>query len=321
MTRPKTRYQISKALLISDIALLCALGMGEAATVDRIAAIVNEDVITEADVSASAEAMLDRPDEASAEQAPKMREFALQRLIEQRLLLQEARKAGVTVESAEVLRRFDQFRERLGSPEEVADQLRQMAMSEEQVREKIRDQLLVQQLVDAKVRATITVSPQEVASELSQHPELAKKGDRIKASHILIRVTEARPVEQARALIEDIRRQALAGAEFEQLARQYSEDDQKDDGGRMDWVAEGELMPELDAALFALKPGEISAPINSRLGVHLLRVDDRRASEHLSLTEAHRSVYQQIYQRKFQDAFLRWIGDIKRKAYIEIPNI
>ena len=86
----------------------------------------------------------------------------------------------------------------------------------------------------------------------------------------------------------------------------------------MGWVAQGELMPELDAALFSLKPGEYSRPIQTHLGFHLVKVEERRTAESLSVAEANRSVYQRLYQQKFQDAFGRWLAQLKRRAYIEI---
>ena len=88
----------------------------------------------------------------------------------------------------------------------------------------------------------------------------------------------------------------------------------------MGWSAPGELLPELDAALFQLPVGELSLPIQTRLGFHLLRVEERRAASSLSVMEAHRTIYEQLYQEKFQQAFSRWLGELTRKAYVELPN-
>ncbi len=88
----------------------------------------------------------------------------------------------------------------------------------------------------------------------------------------------------------------------------------------MGWVAQGELLPELDTALFGLTVGDTSAPIQTRLGFHLVKVEERRPASSLSLTEANRSVYQQLYQQKFQVAFAQWLGELKKKAYIEISG-
>ncbi len=86
----------------------------------------------------------------------------------------------------------------------------------------------------------------------------------------------------------------------------------------MDWIGQGELLPELDAVLFRLSVGEVSLPIQTRLGFHILRLDERRDASSLSLTEANRSISQQLYQAKFQEAFSHWLDGLKGHAYIEI---
>jgi len=162
------------------------------------------------------------------------------------------------------------------------------------------------------------VSPQEVAREIGVHPELAKPGDRARVSHILVRVSETRSAEQARALVEQLHGRLTSGAAFADLARRHSEDSHAEAGGAMGWVAQGELLPELDAVLFSLPIGEVSGPIQTRLGFHLVTVEERRAASSLSVTEANHAVYQQLYQKKFQQAFSRWLDGLLRRAYIEI---
>jgi peptidyl-prolyl cis-trans isomerase SurA len=300
----------------------CVAAQAFAETANRIVAVVNDEVITETDVAAYVNALLEDqsvPSEAEADPAA-VRQAALHRLIEEHLILQEARRAGISVAPEEVVDRLSVLRSRFDSDEAFRQSLVDSHLSEERLRGKLRDQLLVQRVIDAQVRSTVVVSPQEVARELNVHPELAKPGDRVRASHILLRVNDGRPAEQARVLIEDIHRQLTHGAEFSTLARRYSEDPYAEDGGRMDWIAQGELLPELDAALFSLKVGELSGPIQTRLGFHLVKVEERRKASSLSMTEANRAVYQRIYQQKFQERFDRWLAELKRRAYIDIIN-
>ena len=309
---------------VSIVVVLCvASGIRVwAETANRIVAIVNDDIITEADVLSYASAQFDDPQETQRvdPRSVEMQLVVLRRLIEQRLILQEAKRAGVSVATEEILEHLETLRSHFDSDEAFEQSLADSHLTQEQLKEKIREQLMVQRLIDAKIRSTIVVSPQEVAREIGAHPELAKQGDRVRAAHILIRVNEKRSAESARARIEEISKQLSAGAEFGSLAKRYSEDPHAAEGGAMSWVAQGELMPELDAALFRLTPGEWSQPIQTRLGFHLVKVEERKPAESLSTQEAHRTVYQQLYQQKFQDAFVRWLTQLKRHAYIEIPK-
>lgn len=291
-------------------------------TVNRIVAIVNDTVITEADVAAQVHSILDEqglPDPTETESL-EMHMMVLRHLIEQRLILQEAKKLGITVGSDEVAQRLDVLRSRAGSEAQFQQRLADSSLTEEELREKIREQLMVQRVVDAKVRSTIVVTPLEVANALGAHPELSKPGDRVRALHLLVRVTEDRTEAQARARIEELHRQLVQGAEFSALATRYSEDPSAADGGRMEWVAQGELLPELDAVLFSLPVGSISEPIQTRLGFHLVKIEERRTASDLSPTDANRAVFQQLYEQKFEAAMKRWLSELQRHAYIEIPR-
>ena len=112
----------------------------------------------------------------------------------------------------------------------------------------------------------------------------------------------------------------VGAANFPDVAKRYSEDQFRDEAGNMGWVASGEMLPELDAALASLAVGQLSEPIQSRLGFHLVRVEERKPADSLSITDANYSVYQQIYQEKFKKKFTGWMGELRKKAYIELPD-
>jgi peptidyl-prolyl cis-trans isomerase SurA len=88
----------------------------------------------------------------------------------------------------------------------------------------------------------------------------------------------------------------------------------------MGWVAQGELMPELDQAIFALPVGHVSEPIRTKLGLHLVWVEDRKTADDLSVTQAHQEVYQRLYQQKFQAAMAKWLNELRRTAYIAVAS-
>ena len=292
----------------------------EASTANRIVAVVNDEVITQADVEGRVTALLeDRERLPTGQEDPaQVREAVLTRLVEQRLMLQEAKRSGISISSDEVLKRLEEIRGRFDSEEAFQRMLSASGLSKEQLKEQLRDQLMVQRLLDRMVRATIVVSPYEISKAVAEHPELAKTGDRVRVSHLLVRVGDTRSEEQARALIETIHQRVVGGEEFAALATRYSDDPQKEQGGQMGWVAPGELLPELDDAMQRLSVGECSAPIQTKLGFHLIKVEERRTSSSLSVMEANHAVAQRLYQQKFQAQFARWLDELKRRAYIQL---
>ena len=306
--------------LVSALVFLLAVATVSAETVDRIVAVVNDEVITEADVARQVASILEEQvaSTPTAAESLELHVMVLRNLIEQRLILQEAKKRGVTISSDDVNKRFDAMRARADSEEQFQRHLAESALTEEELRAKIREQLIVQQVIDAAVRSSITVTPLEVSRALGEHPEQARSGERARALHLLVRVTEDRLEGKARALIDDLHRQLAGGADFSALATRYSEDSSASDGGRMDWVAQGELLPELDQALFSLPVGSVSEPIQTRLGFHLLKVQERRAATELPVTEANQTVTRQLYQQKFEEAMKRWLDELKSRAYIQI---
>ena len=308
------------ATMVLWLLTLFIAGLVEAATADRIVAIVNDDVITAADVASHVAELLDAqpPNAANKPDVADVQQAMLRHLIEQRLILQEAKRVGITVGPGDIAERIEQIRKKFASDEALETALAQSNLTREQLKEQVSQQLMVDRLIDAKVRSTISVSPQEVATELERRPETVKPGDRVRASHILIRVSEQRPEEKAKALIDDLHRQLADGADFAGLAKRYSEDPHAQSGGAMGWVAQGELLPELDAALFSLQPGQLSEPIKTRLGFHLVRVEERRTATSLTVLEANNAVYHEIYDRKLKEALRRWVSELTRKAYIEM---
>jgi peptidyl-prolyl cis-trans isomerase SurA len=319
MRRPALRRGPAAVAAGLAAAVLCA-SAAQAGVVNRIVAVVDNEIITEQDLRAYVAALQAGQAEAGAsgDEGGALEQQSLERLIEHRLMLQEAIRKEVEVDPLEVLKRYTSFRDRFPSDGQFRAELAQAGLSEEQLKRKIREQLLVQQLIDSEVRSRIVVSPQDVAKELRANPQLAKPGTRVRLSHLLVRVGERRSEAQARALIDRLHGQLAEGADFAKLAKQHSEEAHGRDGGDMGWVSPDDLMPALGEAVAGLRPGETSAPVQSPLGFHLIRVEERKDAASLSLTDAHQAVSRQLYQARFRQAMERWLGGLKQKAYIEI---
>lgn len=288
---------------------------------DRIIAIVNEDVITESDVVSHMSALLQEAPEPNNEQeAEQFRRAVLLRLVDEKLLLQEAKRMGLSVRSEDVARKLQQIRERLGSQNAYVQMLQETGLSEEQLKQKVRQQLLTQEAINQKIRSRLVVSPAEVAKVAGSGARGAAPGKEVLAQHILIRANDRRSPEEALALATQLREQLRQGEPFEALAKKHSEAPGAEEGGSMGWVREGQLMPELDQAVFSLKPEEYSEPIKSRLGFHLVKVLEWRQLSEEQASDSRRDIEQQIYQDKFAKAMADWLNELRQKAYIQVIN-
>lgn len=294
---------------------------------DRIVAMVNSDIITEWDVRARMSALLedgDAPPDDEA-QAQEFHHAVLQRLIEERLIVQAAARLGVTVETDEVAARVQELRRQFAPKERYEQMLREAQLTEEQLRTKLREQLLLQRAIDQQVRSTITVSPVELEEAKRLLPSgdastAPKESAEVLAAHLLIRVSEKRSVDEARQLIDRLTQRLLTGEPFEELAKVYSEGPHAEDGGHLGWVKPDEMLPELAAALRDMPTGEISKPIHSALGFHLVKVLERRTPSAAEAPNSQEAVSRQLYQQKFAQAMQAWLEDLKDGAYIQIMD-
>lgn len=141
-----------------------------------------------------------------------------------------------------------------------------------------------------------------------------------RARHILLRTSPQASAEDMSRRMKDIRKQIVGGqASFAQMARQYSEDGSGAKGGDLGWAAPGQFVPEFEKALNALQPGEISEPVVSRFGVHLIQLIERKE---VQLTdqqkrEAARSV---LRERKFESTYEDWARELRAQAWVEMRD-
>lgn len=138
-----------------------------------------------------------------------------------------------------------------------------------------------------------------------------------RARHILIKTSTVMSDEMARQRLEQVRQRLVSGgAKFEDMARQYSQDATAPQGGELGWLNPGETVPPFEAAMNALKPGEISQPVQSPFGWHLIEVEERR--QHDATDDMARMKARQIlFERRAQPAFEDWLEQLRAQAYID----
>jgi peptidyl-prolyl cis-trans isomerase SurA len=137
-----------------------------------------------------------------------------------------------------------------------------------------------------------------------------------RARHILIKVNEVVSDAEARRKLESLKERLDNGADFAELARVNSTDLSAPKGGDLGWLYEGDTVPEFERAMNALKVGEISAPVRSPFGWHLIQVQERRTED--ASPERRRQVARQaLRERKSDEAYQDWLSQLRDRAYVE----
>ncbi len=137
------------------------------------------------------------------------------------------------------------------------------------------------------------------------------------ARHILIKVNQIVPASEARRkLIELKERLDNKAAKFEELARLYSNDGSASKGGDLGWIYPGDTVPEFERAMNALKPGEVSGPVESPFGYHLIEVIERK-SEEISRERQRLIARQALREQKLEESYEDWLRQLRDRAYVE----
>ncbi|KVE37441.1 peptidylprolyl isomerase [Burkholderia sp. TSV86] len=156
-----------------------------------------------------------------------------------------------------------------------------------------------------------------VERRASQNPAASSKIVQTHVRHILLRVGEGKSESQARQQLVEIRKQIEAGGDFEKFARTYSQDGSASQGGDLGWISPGETVPEFERAMNALGDNQVSNPVRTEYGYHLIQVLGRRDAEG-SVQQQMDIARQAIGQRKAEQAYADWLRELRDSSYVQI---
>ena len=260
-----------------------------------------------------------------AAEEPYVYRQALQQGIVRELLFQEAVRRKVTAADARVERAYNEARVRFKDDKAWAAVLADQGMDAQSFRTELRVQQTIQALlaqVAEEAQAQAQASDQEAMAFYESHPAVFDAGERVKASHILVRVPEgatgARKAE-LRKKADALLGRARAKEDFAALARESSEDPgSAKSGGELGAFGRGQMVPPFEQAAFGLKPGEVSGVVETPFGFHIIKVSERIPARKLAFAEVKERLKQDLVQQKRQQAQQSFVNSLRAKAKIEI---
>ncbi len=279
------RRTITRLAWIAAIAVAAAAPARMVTGSERIAAIVNKEVILESDVDDQlqlAEANL-HVDPADSVTVAKLRKDVLRQLIDEQVILAEAARQSITIPKAElddaVNKAVGNVRARLGSEENFRRALAQEHTTEAALRKKyepdVKKQLLVMRLVSKEVQSRTTVTDAEAKTYFAAHRDsLGRRPEELKLQAIVIGFeADSTQIKKLRGRADSLRTLLVVKKQpFEEVARKFSDDPSGTRGGDLGTFARGDMVGEFEDVAFALKPNEISQPTRSRYGWHIIQV-------------------------------------------------
>jgi peptidyl-prolyl cis-trans isomerase SurA len=289
--------------------------------VDRVIAIVNQDIITESDLNRRERQFREnmRREGATPPDPKVMREQVLDRMINDRVLLQRAQETGVRVDDLTVDRSLARIADQNGlSLSGLRNQLESEGTSFDSFRQDIRDEIILTRLRERDVDSRLQITESEVDTFLAAQGDAVRRTEEYKVSQILIRVTESaskQEVDAARAKISQAQAALRSGRAFADVAKEFSEAPEREQGGSLGWRPT-ELVPTLFLdALRQLKPGQVSAVIRSPNGLHLLLFEEQRVIVKTPEVPVHRArhILVRIDNNVTEETARRRIMDIRRR--------
>lgn len=277
---------LSKYLACLALAF-CLPSLSAAATiesVDQIVAIVNDEVITLAELEQRYQTAVRQLQKQNIQQPPRslLLKQTLERMITERALLQHAKNSGIRIEPAQVERAVERIAAQNNlSVEELKAALARDGISFERFRENISNEILIGRARERQVESKLNVSDAEVDSYLQTQSDLGQD-EEFNLSHILVNVPENASPEQIqdrRARAQEVIDELGKGADFAQLSATYSDAPNALDGGSLGWRNAGQIPSLFLDPLRRLKPGEVSELIKSPNGFHILRLNEKRGKD------------------------------------------
>lgn len=303
--------------------------LGHARVVERIAAVVNKQIILLSELSeriAPFEAQLARiPDEDTRQRRRnEALKQALDQMVDEKLIQQEASRLQLGVKEeevekavSEVMRRNNLTREQL----EAALQQEGKGLSEYKA-QILRPQLLRLKVLNVLVRSRVSVGEDEIKALYQQNVRSLGAETKVRARHIFFHIPAdmssskaAKRLGMARKVLDKLNH----GGDFAELVSKYSDDSvTRAEGGDLGLIGRGTLPASIEDVIFRMKKGEIRGPLRSSRGVHIVQVTDREESAARPYDKVREQLRGQLLNEKTEKATRTWLKDVRKRSYVEI---
>ena len=298
-----------------------------AKVIDRVVATVNDEVILLSQLDEAVNIFLHQLDKVQRRPDSEWEQRALQRrvleeLVDKTLIEAFAEKTGVEASEEEIDRAIEDVMTRAHIDRAQLEKAFQRdGIRYQEYRDQIRDQIIKAKLIQREIRSRIDIQDEQIQGYYLDHPEEFRTEQGMVLRHILFPLPNdptPEQVEAARVKAERVRQEILAGLPFEEAARTYSQDQTAAQGGWLGFFRKGTLSPGMEKAVEGLPEGEVSEPVLTPLGVHLLTVQERTTGDLRPLDKVRDLIKEKLYEEAAERQFEAWRKELRKNANIEV---
>lgn len=311
------RWAAVKTVFFSFLLILISTGRAAyGRTVDSVLATVGDEIITFTEYKQFAKG-------SGAENQDEVDQAILRKLIEEKIIVQEAKRKGFEVSDAEVDKMVEDFKAQSGlSREELENFLKGEGLDVKTYRRTLRDKAMASKLIGGDVDSKIIIREQEIGDYYKKNKkEFISSSEKVEVKAIFLRMREDATVTE----LTDLKRRALRivallrdGYNFDSLVDEYSDEPLKSQGGMLGKFARGGLLPPLDRKAFSLREGEISDPVWVSDGVYILMVLSKSGETFKTFDEVKGEISNNLKRQKRDRIYNEWIKALWEKSLVTI---
>ena len=248
----------------------------------------------------------------------------LEQFITEKLLEAEARESGIKVTEQDVSQYIDEIKKRNRlSDDELKTVLSREGQTLESYRASVKSELEKSEILNRQVRNKVNITNDDVERYYKLNANKFRSEDRVRLRHILLALPQSATPEEVQAATEkamDLYKRIVAGADFAELAREYSQGAGQADGGDIGWVSRGKLVSGIEQVAFdKLSVGQVSTPFQTSMGVHIVKLEARESGTVLPLATVAPKIKEELQSKALEDRFVKWLKtDLRRKHRVDV---
>ncbi|WP_026694550.1 peptidylprolyl isomerase [Peribacillus kribbensis] len=228
----------------------------------------------------------------------------LNSLITEKMVKMEADKKNVKVSSKEVDAELKKLEAQYGGEDALKSQLANSGLTADDLKGDLKVNLEIKKLMAPDIKVT----DQEMKDYFNQNKDSFAQAEQVKASHILVKDKKT---------ADEVKKKLDEGGSFEELAKKYSTDTTKDKGGDLGYFSKGKMTKAFEDKAFSLKKGEISDPVKTEYGYHIIKVVDHKAAKPAVFEDHKEAIKQAVIDQKVQSTYDSWLEKTKKKYKIK----
>ncbi|MCK4463333.1 MAG: peptidylprolyl isomerase, partial [Candidatus Omnitrophica bacterium] len=289
--------------------------------IDKILVVVNDEVITQREVDRKVAPLYEQyktmyENSELMEKLKVVYKSVLEQLINDKLVISEARRRGVEITAKEIDDELNKVTKRFASDEEFYLTLDKQGISVEELKENYKSSFMAKKLIDVEIGAKVTITPIEIIGYYDNHKQEFMSPEMIKVRSILIKIKKDRGSEASLNLAKEILGRLQKGEDFAEIAKVYSDGLYASSGGEIGYIKRGEMIKRIDSVIFGLKEGETSEMLRTDLGFHFFKVEDKKEARLMDFDEVKDGIEKFIFNSKIQKRLKEYIQQLRENAYI-----